>query len=607
MTEPATVVRAAGASTGVFDRFLLFPPGAALVLFLAGNQNFGFDPPGWLDAFMYLGYFWHYTDHVPLFEEYYKASRLPWVLPGYVAHQLFDVVTASVVLNWLTLSGGGIALYLLLRDALHDRVVAAVMGVAWVCVTPGHGVGGWNYQIAAAAVYYLGASWTTLRAADGPHHAWYAAAAGGLLACAIHTHLFFAVFIPLLLVLYGAGGSTWPSPRRVAVDASAAAAGGVGITALLVLVNGATGGQWLFFMPQVLYTRWLSEIPLNPWWFETSVWLPQARYLVLPVLGTLVGTIAVVRHARTSDRLAWVFVGQAWVAFVIFSYYQFVERQSVLDHDYMAFGIYCHAFPALATAVSRPEGLGVARAGSVVTALFSAAIIAGMLPLGVPLLHQRLQELSAAVGAGVPALLVMLAAGVAMLAPVVWLPRRVALPMFAVGFSVMNVWVAPSARPYGIGTPGIQKTMLELFRSLDRSTHELDPTLDRIEYWFTNEIVQTPQGPVDLAAVFDSYVSTRGWSGNLLATKSPGLPLPEIQADIIEGITCVGALSSPDSHERLVHDLAARFDTLERPARVIHSETLERPGLAIALSVLRLSRPAEPSGTATEAAKVCAG
>ena len=34
------------------------------VLLAAGNDGFGFDPPGHVDAFVYLGYFWHYPEHL---------------------------------------------------------------------------------------------------------------------------------------------------------------------------------------------------------------------------------------------------------------------------------------------------------------------------------------------------------------------------------------------------------------------------------------------------------------------------------------------------------------------------------------------------------------
>ena len=63
---------------------ILFPLLAPAVLLAAGNDAFGFDPPGYLDSFVYVGYFWHYPEHLWVFDDNsnYKISRLPWILAG---------------------------------------------------------------------------------------------------------------------------------------------------------------------------------------------------------------------------------------------------------------------------------------------------------------------------------------------------------------------------------------------------------------------------------------------------------------------------------------------------------------------------------------------
>src|SRR5687767_15892511 len=83
------------------DWFLVYPLLCPLVLLAAGNDAFGFDPSGWLDSYMYLGYFWHYADHLWLFDDNsnYKISRLPWLLPGFAAHSLLSPVAAARVLD----------------------------------------------------------------------------------------------------------------------------------------------------------------------------------------------------------------------------------------------------------------------------------------------------------------------------------------------------------------------------------------------------------------------------------------------------------------------------------------------------------------------------
>ena len=47
------------------DPLVRLPIIIAAVFLVAGNEDFGFDPAGYLDPFMHLGYFWHYPAHLP--------------------------------------------------------------------------------------------------------------------------------------------------------------------------------------------------------------------------------------------------------------------------------------------------------------------------------------------------------------------------------------------------------------------------------------------------------------------------------------------------------------------------------------------------------------
>ena len=186
----------------VRNRFLLFPLLTPAVLLTAGNDGFGFDAPGFVDPFAYLGNFWHYAEHLPRFDGDYRISRLPWVLPGFAAHAVGGEIVGAYILNYLTMAAAAVALYLLVRDAINDRETASVVAVAWACCTPSHGVGGWNYHVLAAGAYYLAACWLVLRAARGPSSQRAAFLAGVLLACAVHTHLFLVAYFPLVALLY---------------------------------------------------------------------------------------------------------------------------------------------------------------------------------------------------------------------------------------------------------------------------------------------------------------------------------------------------------------------------------------------------------------------
>ena len=592
-------------SSGRRDWWLLFPILIPAMLFAAGNRNFGFDPEGWLDPFVYVGYFWHYPEHLPVFDGNYKISRLPWILPGYAAY-LLGLTAGPLLLGYLTLLIVALATYLLVRDALGDRTVAAVAAAAFACCTQAHGVGGWAYHVLAAGGYYLLACWFVLRSAIGASPTRSVIAAGACYAAAIHTHLFLVAFAPLLALLYWAAG---PRPldgfwRRSLGDALLFVAGGVALTAVLGAANAFTGGDWLFFVPQIEQALRLTEPGRDEWWMgDAGRWLPTALYLVLPAAFLIAGLPALLRRAGDREgRLARAFVAQAWLALAIMLFFQFVRRQTTLDYYYMAFPIYLHAFPCLAAALAGWRAVRQGASERPVIAAAAAAVVLGALLFLLPApLPQWMSVLSISTGlAALPPIggpLVVAVAGVVAMFAV---PRPVRLLVFAAWFSVVNTWIAPSPSSYGFGTPGVRREMLALFREADTFTTELDTGLTGIKYWIADERVTTPAGDVDLAAVFNSFVATRTWLTNLLGRTSPGAPIHQLTATVFERGPCIGLLSSTQTQPKLQHEMMAHFERLGRPLQEVAVRRFERPNLSFALTVLK--EPDPPGRSARAAA-----
>jgi hypothetical protein len=582
------------------DPFLAFPIIAAVALMAADNANFMFDPPGMLDPFVFVGYFWHYPAHLPLFDVYYKISRLPWILPGYVAHRLAGEVAGSYLLHFTTLTAGAVALYLLVRGTLKDRVPAAIVAVAWTSCSWVHGNsgGGWNYQVLAAGSYYMWAYWLTLRAASEHAGRTLPVFAGIALSCAVHTHLFFIVFTPFLLALYleALARPLSHRVRRVSADSLLALAGVLVSTIVLAAVNGFTGGDWLFFMPQIRYTLWLSEPGHNQWVMNPRVWLPSARHLVIPLLCLVAGTLSAWRYGTKNReaRFALLFVLQGWAALALMSFFQFARGQTVLDWSYMAFPLYCHAFPALAAALWRPETLREGRIGTFATvATAAAAIVLPLLFLMPAALPGLINTCARVLGlAALPAVAGPLIVGLASVAGMAALGARASVVTCGIWFSLINIWIAPQTNVYGFHTAGIQRDMLRLFRDADRFTTDLDPTLLGIKYWFQPEILQTAGGPVDMAPVFHSYVSTRAWLGNLLAQKAPASPLADLRfEDLQQPGRCLGVLSSIRESEDIRLRLQKHFEEIGHPLRDVATRTFVRPALSFSLMVFSFTQP----------------
>ena len=585
------------------DWYLAVPVIAPALLLLAGNADFMFDDPGWIDTFGMLGRFWHYAEQNPLFEQY-QGSRLPWILPGFVLHQLVDEVTASYILHTTVLVASGMAVYLLLRDTLGGRAPAAIVAVAWSSCTWIHGNGGWNYHVVGAVTYYLWALWMLARAALSARPGPWLAGSGAALAGAIHAHAVFAAFVPIAALLYlpalDAGGRL--ALRRLGAAAGYAAAGGLGATAALAAVNAAVGGRWLFFLPQLEYMLYVRSQG-NRWVQEPAVWIPEARHLVIPGL-VLLGALLWLAHASlargsrrnrdgaaleagrdpVSKQFAWILAWQGVLASGLMAYFQFISRQTALDLPYMAVPLYGHVFPMLGTLLwptprSRRE-LGLTLAAT-------AAIVA---PLLLWLPTRLFDDAAAVVRAAhlpdAPAIGAPLAVGLAGLLLACLVRGWARIATFAVWYGLLNAWLAAAPNAYGIGTPGVNRDITIVLRSLDGYAAALDPSLFAIRFWGEPELVQGGNRHVQLADVFKAFMATRRRSLVTAAYDRPGIRADDLTPEDLYSSSCLGVLSSGASHPDVVARAMRRFDEIGVPLRPVGRHDAHSGPIRVALTVL---------------------
>jgi hypothetical protein len=484
-----------------------------------------------------------------------------------------------------------------LRDALHDRCTAAVTSAAWSCYTWIHGDGGWDYHILAACAYYLLSTWMIVKSAIAPAaraRAW-AMGAGAAMACAVHTHLVFAAFVPIAAVLRAVtlSGEIRSRIRSAAAAAGWALAGGVAVTGLFAAVNAATGGRWLFFVPQIEYTLLLSGG--NRWTREPAVWIPTASHLVIPCLIVVAGVLwGVSRVWRTRDdsrdaRFAAILVLQGFLVAGLMAYLQFIAHQTVLDPSYASYPLYCHVFMMLGALLWHPQRggtwLGVVAVGAPVVIV---APLLFLLPSRLPVYVESLVQLLR-----LPPSLVLLpafAVGGLVLLMLCGLRGPYRAAVFAVSFGLLNAWVTFSQTAYGIHTPGVNRDVLVVIRSLDRYTSVLDPSLFAIRFWREPGVVPGPLQPVNLHDLFDSFLSTRRRSLVTAAYDRPNITAEELTTDDLYTERCLGVLSSRGVHPGVVDRIKRRFVALGVPVTEVGRHEAVSGPIAVALTVLALPR-----------------
>lgn len=249
-------------------------------LFLLINGNWLFDSAG-SDNFMYLGYFLHYTEHVPVLEAHHKVSRLPWILPGALFYHLFGPLLGNYLLQLSFLVTALTSLYLTLKSIFNSRT-AFISSILLGCYPHFYAPYGWYYHNLAAITYcfitMLGLTWAT----KSSHSGKYLFFAGLSYACAVHTNLLALLVGPLMffhfLVLNYFG------PKRALLRSlSEFVAGGLVITIILGLINYVTGGPFSFFSAQLNYTLWMSQGNNDTYYRPISTVIGQSYYLILPL------------------------------------------------------------------------------------------------------------------------------------------------------------------------------------------------------------------------------------------------------------------------------------------------------------------------------------
>ena len=295
---------------------LAVPP---ILFMLASRGNWLFDMGG-ADNWQYVKYFqaWD-TDDLGMRERMdvnYKGSRVPWIVPGYLAHLLLGPDLGTIVLHATVLILSAWCLYLIVATFFQARIalLAAILAVGFPGFQASGVPGFWNYHGAAANLYLLVGLYFLAHSFSAERKDLLAMASGACLFTALLTTFIYAVQGPALIVF---AATCWrrfgPQPllRLVAM----ACLGALAITLAFALASWATGGRFWFFMAQWAF---LGRAASNNLWAEPlGVWLPQAGWLSA-TLATAIASVAfllVTMGLRSGE--AWfsrAFIAQFWLA-----------------------------------------------------------------------------------------------------------------------------------------------------------------------------------------------------------------------------------------------------------------------------------------------------
>ena len=265
----------------------------APLLLILFNQDWFLTPEGYLDPWLYVGFFRQYED-LDFLPEDYKLARLPWILVGYGVTRTLPPLPAAYVLHAIFLCGTPLALFGWAYTLFRRPAFAAFLALWLGFYTHAHGSGGWDYHTTAAGLFFFSTAWIAVLPSAIQGRPAAILLAGGAAALTAHADITLLNVLPALVYVHFllVRVRTGPQPGRALVGRVFwALLGGILVTLLLGAINWKVGRDFVFFRHLVdLVLRYLTNPELHtgrPIW-DLS-WVLNTSHLALPAAVFIAG------------------------------------------------------------------------------------------------------------------------------------------------------------------------------------------------------------------------------------------------------------------------------------------------------------------------------
>jgi hypothetical protein len=263
----------------------LFP----LALFWINDSWVFPTPAGWIDPYVYTGYFFNLRQFLNVFANTYYGARLPWLLLGFLVHHVFSPVPATYVLRLVLIYASSfslfVILYLLFNNAIGSAVAAMLLSAhsyfLWAV--------GWDY-VDGVGIGLILMSVAGLTVAARTKYKRPALILAGVCQFGmVSTYIMLLLLIPFQLWWYIS--LSRERQKRLWLTSAAYLFGGWSIALILLgTVNYAVSGHFLFFLPQM---KAALQIGGNPgrWKAVNYGWVANATWLLFPAISVTAGMI----------------------------------------------------------------------------------------------------------------------------------------------------------------------------------------------------------------------------------------------------------------------------------------------------------------------------
>jgi hypothetical protein len=294
--------------------------------FLLLGPYHAFAAKGFLDAWVYTGYFTNFSYLVRHYGLTYYVSRLPWIIPGLLAYHVSPPVVANLLLQALVMTVTAASLFWVIRW-YYGSTPALLTCIALITNLYFIYTISWEYPDAPTTAYASVAAAFLLR----PHgrRAVSGLVAGVAITLSLLTNLAGAAMCgALLLVPCWCRGRSF---RKLLVEGAWILTGCAVCFGLYCLAGKAMLGHYDVLREQIRQAQYMSG-RLETMWGSGFGWIPRAYRLSLPLFLILIGAV-VLRLRRTTALVlpAYLFLA---VAFALFTFQDVVLHMVALRVAY---------------------------------------------------------------------------------------------------------------------------------------------------------------------------------------------------------------------------------------------------------------------------------
>jgi hypothetical protein len=447
-----------------------------------------FNPPWTIDPWLYTALWVNFSQIYHHFALTYYASRIPWVIPGYLLNGLFEPRLAYYVLHGVFFFAGGLSAYLLFRRYLGR--VAATVGSVWMLGNQMYfDAHHWDYWDGALITFIVAGLYFGLPRSDSDRPIWRPVLAGFFLAAAVGTNIYAIVPVLGLVIVYAV--TQWRRPmarflRRTARDMAAVSAGVALLFVGCAAFAHANGGPAWFLGPQITAARVIDP---SSYKIPYSTWVPRSPNVAVPIIliAAVLLTLRVSRDRPTARR-AGIAAAAYLSTITLFLWCWEVTGGALLEYEYYVSPLLpgmalCVAFVASAIA-ARLEWRG--RAAVVGTAVLAT--------LG-PLLFIYTNDVQHRVGRAAYVPVAIFAAvsfvGILISSSRIRPPLRASAGVIGAAFVVASSAYALDANSdvftYGFSSPSYAN-MFDLGMAEIRYLHETFPGEDLPAFWYDEKV-----------------------------------------------------------------------------------------------------------------------